>query len=125
MTSNSKSSLNDKNSVNDKNKKSDLIVDIVCDDGLRWIKVKTSNPYSMQMQFINSSSSSKGKNIVSMADNFINAANQHQVYFQPPKIEFVFIEGITSDLSYILKSKGIFVRGNEIKNDFLYVDDEE
>ena len=106
-------------------KKAELIVDIVCDDGLRWIKVKTSNPYSMQMQFINCGSSSKGKNIVTMADNFITASNQHQVYFQSPKIQFVFVEGITSDLAYILKQKHIIIKGKEIKEDFLYEDDDD
>ena len=108
-------------------KKSEIIVDVVCDNGLRWIKVKTSNPYSMQMQFINngSSSSSKGKSIVSMADNFIAASNQHQVYFQSPSIKFVFVQGITSDIAYILKQKNISIQGEQIKDDFLYVDDSE
>ena len=105
--------------------KAEVIADLVCDNGLRWIKVKTSNPYSMQIQFINCGSSSKGKNIVTMADNFINASNQHQVYFQSPKIQFIFIEGITSDLAYILKQKSIIVKGKEIGEDFLYVDDDD
>eukprot|EP01084_Bolivina_argentea_P143075 251294_1 len=107
------------------NRKSELIVDIVCDDGLRWIKVKTSNPYSMQLQFINYGSSSKNKNIVSMATNFVNASNQHKVYFQPPKIQFVFIEGITSDIAYILKHKSIEIIGKQINDNFLYANDSE
>lgn len=79
----------------------------------------------MQMAFINSGSSSKGKNIVTMADNFVTASNQNQVYFQAPKIQFVFIEGITSDLAYILKQKSIILKGKEIKEDFLYADEFE
>eukprot|EP01083_Nonionella_stella_P055283 145873_1 len=100
-----------------------LIVDVVCDDGLRWIKVKTSNPYSMQLQFLNSGTSSGAKNIITMADNFLCASAQHQVYFSSPKIEFVFVEGITSDLAYILKQKCISIKGEEIKDDFVYEDE--
>eukprot|EP01083_Nonionella_stella_P270117 914388_1 len=71
----------------DDHRNCELIVDIMCDDGLRWIKVKTSNPYSMQLQFLNSGTTSKAKNIITMADNFLCASAQHQVYFSSPKIE--------------------------------------
>jgi len=102
------------------NAMSSVMVDVVCNGGTRWVKVKASNPHSMQMEFFGAK---KGKSIVSVADNLLHAAAQYPVYFRPPTVHFVCSRGITSDLAAILQLRGVVVIGQIIESDLLFVND--
>ena len=95
----------------------EAVIDVVCDNGARWIKVKASNPYAMQMQFLSCGSSAKVKNVVTMADSCLTAAQQHPCCFKRPRMEMVFSQGITADLAHVLEAKGVIVRGILLFND--------
>merc|ERR1711971_130479 len=95
----------------------DVVIDVVCDDGTRWIKVKAASAFAMQMQLL--SCNGKAKNVVTLAESMLVAANQHPIAFMRPTVEMVFSQGVTSDLAYVLTNKGIRVRGRVVEQNFL------
>eukprot|EP01084_Bolivina_argentea_P187178 322475_1 len=99
-----------------------VVVDIICDENLKWIKIKSKNPYSIQVDIIKGESRS---NIFMVADNYIKAAKTNKLQFKTPKIEFVFTKGITSDVYYLLKTKGISIKGEIIKDKNILFDENE
>ena len=101
--------------VNDK--KCIVIVDIITDNGLKWVKIKSKNPYSIQVNILKTDSRS---NILTVADNYVKAAKANKIKFKTPKIEFVFTKGITSDVEYMLTTKGINCKGDVIKDDIFF-----
>eukprot|EP01083_Nonionella_stella_P021475 59530_1 len=106
-----------------KDKECMVVVDVVCKKpGIHWIKIKNKNPYSIQAQMVKTESR---HNIFNTADNYINAAKANRIKFKIPKIEFVFTKGITSDIHYLLTNKGIKCIGNVIKDNILWVEDDE
>lgn len=106
--------------VNDK--KCIVIVDVITENGLKWVKIKSQNPYSIQANILKTDSRS---NIISVADNYIKAAKANKIKFKTPKIEFVFTKGITSDVQYMLTTKCIATKGNIIKDNIFFVEDDE
>jgi len=103
--------------------KSEVIVDVVCDGGARWIKVKACNPHSMEVQFLSCGTSSNSRNVMSVAESYLLCARQHPLHFKRPKFEMVFTRGITYDIARMLHSKGVNVRGHVFREDFLCVPD--
>ena len=102
-------------------KKRSVVVDIVCKSKLKWIKIKSKNPYSMQVQILKSDS--ERSNILTVAEHYIKAAKANKVKFKTPKIEMVFTKGITSDIAYMLKTKGIAIKGTVIADNIFFEDD--
>jgi len=103
--------------------KSEVTVDVVCDDGARWIKVKACNPHSMEIKLL---SGGRGqRSVTEVAESYLECSRQHPLYFKSPRFEMVFTRGITYDIARILHSKGVHVRGHIFREDFLCVPDAE
>ena len=99
-----------------------VIVDLITENGLKWVKIKSQNPYSIQANILKTESRS---NILTVADNYVKAAKANKIKFKTPKIEFVFTKGITSDVEYMLTTKAIVCKGNVIKDDIFFLEEEE
>ena len=98
-----------------------VIVDVVSHSGLKWVKIKCKNPYSIQQQVIKQEERS---NILILADRYIEAARANKVKFKTPSIEFVFDKGVTSDICQLLKQKSVRIKGNIIESNVLFADDD-
>ncbi|KAF5273415.1 hypothetical protein FQA39_LY07432 [Lamprigera yunnana] len=92
---------------------SKLSVDIVCDDGLTWIKVIARNPKSLTQ--ISLGDTSYGvRSVLDQANEYLKCAELNPCYFQKPKIVFVFFAGISEELAEKLQSLGVTVNGTHI-----------
>ena len=65
------------------------------ENGSKWIKIKCQDPFTIQLECLAPRSSKKGKNVLKISDGLINAAKQNPIKFQPPKIFYVFGQGVT------------------------------
>lgn len=64
-----------------------LTVDIVCDNGLSWVKVIARNPKSLEQ--ISMGDASYGvRSILDQADDFVKCAQNYPCLFQIPKVCF-------------------------------------
>ncbi|XP_060524267.1 UPF0415 protein C7orf25 homolog [Cylas formicarius] len=87
-----------------------VTVDIVCDNGLTWIKVIARNPKSLS-QICMGNSSYGTRSIIDQASEYVQCAKLYPCLFQTPKVIFVFVNGIGSNLSNKLKNCGVTVVG--------------
>ncbi|XP_066150715.1 UPF0415 protein C7orf25 homolog [Euwallacea fornicatus] len=90
-----------------------ITVDIICDNGLTWIKVIARNPKSLSQIYMGNASYGV-RSIVDQADEYIECTKTHPCLFQTPKIVFVFTNGIGNNLASKLEKKGIIVQGTRI-----------
>lgn len=102
-------------------KKSDdsiLYVDIVASNGATWTKVVARNAKGLHMSFTGQSTS-KEKNIIKQADDYIDAAMFNPHHFKTPKIQFNFTAGLTAPIKRELAKLGIESLGDiiDIEND--------
>ncbi|CAG9769458.1 unnamed protein product [Ceutorhynchus assimilis] len=86
-------------------------VDIICDNGLTWMKVIARNPKSLSQIYMGNASYGV-RSIVDQAEEYIECAKLHPCLFQTPKIVFVFTNGIGNNLATKLEKLGIIVKGN-------------
>ncbi|ERL92237.1 hypothetical protein D910_09554 [Dendroctonus ponderosae] len=91
-----------------------ITVDIICDNGLTWIKVIARNPKSLSQIYMGNASYGV-RSIVDQGEEYVECAKLHPCLFQTPKIIFVFTNGIGSNLASKLERRGIIVRGNKIE----------
>ncbi|KAB0801949.1 hypothetical protein PPYR_04135 [Photinus pyralis] len=92
-----------------------ISVDIICDEGLTWVKVIARNPKSLAQ--ISAGDTGYGvRSIVDQAEDYLECAKQHPCLFRTPKIMFVFFSGISNDLSETLEELGIVVRRTRIEH---------
>ncbi|KAF2896208.1 hypothetical protein ILUMI_09967 [Ignelater luminosus] len=100
-----------------------IVVDIICEDGLSWVKVVARNPKSLAQ--ISMGDTNYGvRSILDQAEEYICCAQLYPCLFQTPKIIFVFANGISYGLAGKLESLGIVVEGNRIEDIDLEIDNE-
>ncbi|XP_050297157.1 UPF0415 protein C7orf25 homolog isoform X2 [Anthonomus grandis grandis] len=90
-------------------------VDIICDNGLTWIKVVARNPKSLSQIYMGNASYGV-RSIVDQAREYVECAKTHPCLFQTPKVIFVFTNGIGNNLANKLEKNGIVVRGQRIED---------
>lgn len=90
-----------------------ITVDIICDNGLTWIKVVARNPKSLSQIYMGNASYGV-RSIVDQALEYIECAKLYPCLFQTPKVVFVFTNGIGNNLATKLENYGVSVRGNRI-----------
>lgn len=83
-----------------------LRVDIVCDNGLKWIKAIARNSKSLT-DAANGRASYGAKSILDQAEEFVYAANQNLCMFQKPKVVFYFSHDIDTELLEDMKEIGV------------------
>lgn len=67
-----------------------ILVDIVCDDGLMWIKVVARNPKSIN-QICMGNSNYGVRSILDQANDFLECAKLYPCLFQTPAVNSCFI----------------------------------
>ncbi|XP_022908756.1 UPF0415 protein C7orf25 homolog [Onthophagus taurus] len=90
-----------------------LVVDIVCDGGLSWIKVVARNPKSLS-QICAGETNYGVRSILDQAKEFIECSILYPTLFQKPQITFVFSNGVGERLANKLESLGIKVEGKRL-----------
>ncbi|KRT82155.1 hypothetical protein AMK59_3260 [Oryctes borbonicus] len=93
-----------------------LVIDIVCDNGLSWMKVIARNPKSLS-QICMGDSSYGVRSIFDQAKEYIECAPLYPCLFQTPKIVFVFANGVGGNLAHELESLGILIEGERVNID--------
>ncbi|KAK4883613.1 hypothetical protein RN001_006932 [Aquatica leii] len=93
-----------------------ISIDIVCDNGLSWVKVIARNPKSLN-QICMGDTGYGVRSVIDQAEEYLECAYLHPCLFQTPKITFVFYTGISYTLAAKLESLGIIVKGNRIEHD--------
>lgn len=81
-------------------------VDIVCDNGLRWIKAIARNSKSLT-DAANGAASYGARSILDQAQEFVDASTQHLCMFKPPKVVFYFSQNIDNTLLLELQEIGV------------------
>ncbi|KAF7266907.1 hypothetical protein GWI33_019834 [Rhynchophorus ferrugineus] len=100
-----------------------ITVDIICDNGLTWIKVIARNPKSLSQIYMGNASFGV-RSIVDQALEYVDCAKLYPCLFQTPKIVFVFTNGIGNNLASKLESYGVSVHGNRINTYDIETDSE-
>ncbi|KAG4075504.1 hypothetical protein HA402_003329 [Bradysia odoriphaga] len=83
-----------------------LRVDIICDNGSTWVKVIARNPKSLS-DTAQGRSGFGTKTILDQAAEFVQAAQENQCFFRPPKVIFEFAHKIDDDLAAELEDIGV------------------
>lgn len=90
------------------NRTTPLRVDIVCDDGLTWIKVVARNARSLA-----DAASDRGefgcKNIVEQAREYIDASQKNVIFYKTPKVFMHFSNKLDDNVIELLTATGVHV----------------
>ncbi|KAJ6638918.1 Kinesin-like protein KIF23 [Pseudolycoriella hygida] len=100
-----------------------LRIDIICDNGSTWVKVIARNPKSLS-DTAQGRSGFGTKTILDQAAEFVQAANDNQCFFRPPKVIFEFAHKIDDDLAAELEEIGVTI-SQYLSNSHKNVVDEE
>uniref|UniRef100_A0A0P4WHD3 DUF1308 domain-containing protein n=1 Tax=Scylla olivacea TaxID=85551 RepID=A0A0P4WHD3_SCYOL len=105
---------------NEENEK--IIIDIVADNGMKWIKVIMRNPKALHLLFaLGRRGSAKPLNEV--AEDFKMCAKLHPVFYSSPKVIFWFCNGVSEGLARSIEEKGVAVEGRRIADEDLGLPD--
>ncbi|RDD44031.1 UPF0415 protein C7orf25-like protein [Trichoplax sp. H2] len=94
-----------------------LMVDVVCDNGLTWIKVISRNPLALHRLFQGEGRYGE-KHIMHQANEYLMAHEQHPCNFSKPSLVFSFSNGLSEAIADELKAAEIKVIGQIIPNDY-------
>uniref|UniRef100_A0A6A7G5P8 UPF0415 protein C7orf25 homolog n=1 Tax=Hirondellea gigas TaxID=1518452 RepID=A0A6A7G5P8_9CRUS len=97
-------------------------VDIVSENGAKWIKVKAQSPLATQ-RGCEGESSLRYKNLIESLKRIVHATEFNKVHFQPPKVVVVFSKGVTESIARSIRDLTVFVRG-DILSDFVLADED-
>lgn len=88
-----------------------LVVDIVCNHGLTWVKVIARKAQALHLVW-----AGKGqfgdRDLMCQAHDYLRCASQHPVNYIVPKVHFVFFNAITEPMTETLEQLGIKVWGD-------------
>lgn len=87
-----------------------VIVDAVVTGGYKWIKIVARKPLAVHSIF-NGEGQYGDKDIVTLAKEYIMAADQNPINYESPDICFVFPRGITTSVHASLKTTGVYPIG--------------
>lgn len=83
-----------------------LRVDIVCDKGMKWVKVVARNTKSL-IEAAQGRASYGAKSIVDQADEYVQCAKENLYMFQEPKVTFYFSNHLDEELHEEILSTGV------------------
>jgi hypothetical protein len=100
-----------------------ITIDIICDDGLTWMKVIARNPKSLS-QICMGDASYGVRSVVDHAEDYVECAKLNPCLFQIPKVVFVFVNGLGNNLATKIESFGIRVEGARLRDVDIDEDDD-
>uniref|UniRef100_H2ZJG9 DUF1308 domain-containing protein n=1 Tax=Ciona savignyi TaxID=51511 RepID=H2ZJG9_CIOSA len=100
-----------------------ICVDVVANDGHVWVKVIARNAAALHLGWLGQGQFGD-RSLLDVAHQFVQAAEQNEIDFQPPKIVFCFANGVPEQLARCLDKLGILISGNIISG-FEEIDDSE
>ncbi|XP_050722933.1 UPF0415 protein C7orf25 homolog isoform X2 [Eriocheir sinensis] len=106
-----------RNEDNDK-----IIIDIVGDNGMKWIKVIMRNPKALHLLFA-LGRRGNAKPLNEVAVDFLRCAELHPVFYCTPKVVFWFCNGVSEGLAGSIEEKGAAVEGRRIPDQDLGLPD--
>ncbi|XP_011204363.2 UPF0415 protein C7orf25 homolog [Bactrocera dorsalis] len=83
-----------------------LRVDIVCENGLKWIKAIARNSKSLA-DAAKGEASYGARSILDQAEEYVDASAQHLCMFKPPRVVFYFSQTIDNTLLVELQEIGV------------------
>uniref|UniRef100_A0A1I8PVU7 DUF1308 domain-containing protein n=1 Tax=Stomoxys calcitrans TaxID=35570 RepID=A0A1I8PVU7_STOCA len=89
-----------------------LRVDIVCENGLKWIKAIARNSKSLT-DAARGEASYGARSIVDQAQEFVEASSQNLCMFKCPKVVFYFSHDIENELLEALQAEGVEIASLE------------
>lgn len=99
-----------------------IVVDVVADEGRKWIKVIMRNPKALHLAFVTRGRGAS-KPLDEVGEDFLMCAEQNQVFYSSPKVEFWFRNGVSEGLAKCLEDSGVLVKGTRIPDDELGLPD--
>ena len=81
-------------------------IDIICNDNLTWVKIIARNSESIKDEVLGRCEYGN-KNILAVADEFLEVASSQFNFFRPPNCVFDFLNPIDPSLESSLESRGI------------------
>ncbi|XP_045112471.1 UPF0415 protein C7orf25 homolog isoform X2 [Portunus trituberculatus] len=105
---------------NEENEK--IIIDIVADNGMKWIKVIMRNPKALHLLFV-LGRRGNAKPLNEVAEDFKMYAKLHPVFYSSPKVIFWFCNGVSEGLARSIEDKGVAVEGRRIADEDLGLPD--
>lgn len=93
-----------------------VTVDIVADQGLRWIKVVARNPKSLD-QNSDGAGQFGQRTLMDQVREFVRGSRQNRKLFQVPLVNFIFRHGVSDVLARQLERKGVRVTGTILPRD--------
>lgn len=81
-------------------------IDIIANDNQTWVKIIARNSESIKDEVLGRCEYGS-KNILAVADEFLEVANSQMNFFRPPRVVFDFLNTIDEKLEMELESKGI------------------
>lgn len=96
-----------------KDRTDSLIVDVVAQNGLLWMKVIARKAQALHLIW-----AGKGqfgdRDIIRQAEDYTSCANQHPVNFVVPKVHYAFYNEVTYEMAEALERLGVTVWGRRI-----------
>lgn len=90
-------------------------VDIVSENGAKWIKVKAQSALATQ-RGCEGESTLRYKNLIESLKRIVQATESNKVHFEPPKVVVVFSKGVTERIAGRIRDLKVFVRGDILSN---------
>lgn len=88
-----------------------LTVDVVADSGRTWVKA-----VGRKAEALHNIWQGRGqygdRSVVGQAEDFLRAARQQPIHYQPPHVIFAFFNGVSSPVADRLRDMGVAVRGD-------------
>ncbi|XP_078254862.1 UPF0415 protein C7orf25 homolog [Rhinoraja longicauda] len=91
--------------------KQSLVVDVVANGGLTWVKAIGRKAEALHSVWVGRGQYGD-KSIVEQAEDYLEASQQQLVQYSNPHVVFAFYNGISSPMAERLKKMGLSVRGD-------------
>ncbi|XP_064212219.1 UPF0415 protein C7orf25 homolog isoform X2 [Tribolium castaneum] len=92
-----------------------ITIDLICDDGLTWMKVIARNAKSLS-QICMGNASFGVRSVLDQAQDYLDCAKVNPCLFQIPRVVFVFVNGVERDLATKIENLGIIVNNLKLSN---------
>ncbi|CRK90104.1 CLUMA_CG003822, isoform A [Clunio marinus] len=83
-------------------------IDFICNDNLTWVKIIARNSESIKDEVLGRCEYGS-KDILAVADEFLDVASSEMAFFRAPKVVFDFLNPIDDKLEIALEQKGIIL----------------
>ena len=106
------------------NEEKKVTVDVVGENGARWVKVVARNPKALDL---NSSGGHQfgQKSFLEQVSEFAACAKQNRQLFRAPAVVFAFSNGVSQRLADKIRKKGVIVEGEIIPNEGGFIEESE